>query len=264
MQHLSAIDMSPFDHSFDTTSVLAAIRAGHKGIEPPALAALDMALWTLESKIKGKPISTLLGMDHRADHSVRTYTISVCDKAEMAERIAYGQQQGFTTFKLKLDGKDDRRIIDDFRGLSDAPFAVDANQSWTDLDQSIAFAHELESRGCVLIEQPFGKDKTITTTFQLKRNIKLPVIADEACQRHGDVDSLELGYSGINVKLQKCGGLAPAYKMIKHARAKGLKILIGCMSESEIGCDAAQSLTPLCDWNDLDGKYLVKEVPFKN
>jgi L-alanine-DL-glutamate epimerase-like enolase superfamily enzyme len=259
---LSAIDLSKFDFPFDTNSLLEQIKLSHKDIEPPALAAIDMALWTLEAKMKNTTIPALLGI-HGTNKSIRTYTISVCEREEMKDRIAYGKDCGFDTFKLKFNGVDDRRMLTDFRSLSDAPFAVDANQAWTDIDESIRFAEELKTTGCLLIEQPFLKEDT-EKTLRLRITIDIPIIADEACQGYDDIDRIANAFSGVNIKLQKCGGITQAYKMIKYARSKGLKILIGCMSESEVGCTAAEVLAALCDWNDLDGKYLVKEVPFEN
>lgn len=262
MEYLSQVDLSRVSWPFDTRQVLSQIKTQHRSIEPPALAALDMALWTLEAKKKETTISSLLGIN-KHDTAIRTYTISVCDKVEMAERIAYGKERGFHTFKLKLNGVDDRQMLSDFRSLSDAPFAVDANQSWTDLNESIVLGSELLSLGCILIEQPFHRDD-IAKTLQLKNAVGLPIIADEAVQGLMDIGRIEKAFSGINVKLQKCGGISEANKIMTYARALRLKTLIGCMSESTIGCDAAETLSPICEWNDLDGRYLVKEVPFKN
>ena len=262
MACLSKLDLSKVIFPFETKQVLAEMNVRDSTMEPPAMAALDMALWTLEAKMKGTSITALLGID-AIDKAIRTYTISYCGRNEMAERIVYGRKNGFDTFKLKLNGIDDRQILKDFRSLSDAPFAVDANQAWTDLDKSIVFARELEAEGCMLIEQPFSKDDLINTQ-KLGHKLSIPIIADEACQTIEDIDTVKGYFSGINVKLQKCGGITPAFEMIKYAKSLGLQVLIGCMSESAIGCGAGEVLSPLCDWNDLDGSYLVKEVPFKN
>jgi L-alanine-DL-glutamate epimerase-like enolase superfamily enzyme len=259
---LSQLDMSEVSFPFRTDELLSSLGIMRSTMEAPAMAALDMALWTLEAKMKSTNIASLLGIES-IDKAIRTYTISYCDRNEMAERIVYGIENGFDTFKLKLNGTNDQQILDDFRSLSDAPFAVDANQSWDDIDKSIAFARKLEAAGCVLIEQPFSKDKPLHS-FKLKDSVSIPIIADEACQGNGDIKSILKGYSGVNVKIQKCGGILQAHWMIKEARRRGLKVLIGCMSESAIGCGAGEVLSPLCDWNDLDGSYLVKEVPFKN
>jgi L-alanine-DL-glutamate epimerase-like enolase superfamily enzyme len=234
----------------------------YRHMQPPALAALDMALWSLKAKLEHKPIDALLGITESLS-TPRSYTISVSDREEMSRRIEHGISLGFTFFKLKLDGLSDGQMLIDFRSLSKAAFAVDANQSWTDIGYAIEFTKELQKEGCVLIEQPFDK-KDLVLTQRLKAELSIPLIADEACQTIDDIDKIKASFSGINVKLQKCGGISPALEMIRYAKSIGLKVLIGCMSESIIGCSAGEVLSPLCDWNDLDGVYLIKEVPFSN
>ena len=232
-----------------------------KSMEPPALAALDMALWSLKAKLENTTIRALLGITETFIPP-RSYTIAVCDRDEMSQRIDHGKSHGFSFFKLKLNGSDDAQMLSDFRALTDAPFAVDANQVWTDLTYAIEFSKELERQGCVLIEQPFHRDD-LMNTGKLSSELSIPIIADEACQKLADIDRIKASFSGINVKLQKCGGITPAFEMIQYARSLGLKVLIGCMSESIVGCSAGEVLSSLCDWNDLDGPFLVKDVPFK-
>lgn len=221
----------------------------------PAKAALDMALWRLKAISNGKTLHELFGADinQKVPHS---YTIGVCDKVEMGKKIEFGLQSGFSFFKLKLTGANDKQMLSDYAALSKLPFAVDANQSWMNLDDSIDLSLMLEQLGCVLIEQPFPKDD-FQKTYGLKNRISIPLIADEACQRLGDIDKLQESFDGVNIKLQKCGGLTEAFRMIKKARELDMKILIGCMSESSVGCDAAEALAPFCDWADLDGPFLI-------
>ncbi|HPT11622.1 MAG TPA: enolase C-terminal domain-like protein, partial [Bacteroidales bacterium] len=64
-------------------------------------------------------------------------------------------------------------------------------------------------------------------------------------------------YSGINIKLMKCGGISNALKMIRIARAMDMKILVGCMTETSCAVSAAAQLSPLVDWADLDGNLLI-------
>ena len=262
MACLSAIDLSLVTYPFDTDQVLAQIKASHRTIEPPAMAAIDMALWTLEAKMKGTTIRSLLGITGTFAPP-RLYTISVCEKEEMAGRIKHGYGCGISHFKLKLNGITDWQMLKDFKTFDHSFFAVDANQSWNNLETAIILAKKLQDEGCLLLEQPFPKED-IASTLALSKRISLPICADEACQNYDDIDRVADTFTGINAKLQKCGGIAEAYRMIKHAKEKRMGVVLGCMSESAIGCDAAYALAPLCDWNDLDGKYLVKEVPFKN
>lgn len=259
MECLKRVDLSQIITTYATGEVLSALP---KTIEPPALAALDMALWTLEAKLEQTTVTKLLGITG-PDTAIRTYTIAVCHKDEMKDRLAFGKEKGFTTFKLKLNGKEDERMVADFRSLSDSPFAVDANQAWTTMEQAAKLTKLLAANGCILIEQPFRRDDVMLSR-QLKGITSLPIIADEACQGIHDIDRIAGSFDGINIKLQKCGGLLAAKALAEKAESRHMKLLIGCMSESAIGCEAAEALSPLCQWNDLDGRYLVREVPFRN
>ena len=66
-------------------------------------------------------------------------------------------------------------------------------------------------------------------------------------------------FHGINIKLCKCGGLTPARRMIATAREHGLKVMVGCMTESSVGISAAAQLAPLLDYADLDGAVLLAQ-----
>ena len=87
----------------------------------------------------------------------------------------------------------------------------------------------------------------------------LPVIADESCIIESDVEKCALRYSGINIKLTKCGGLTPALRMITKAKEMGLKVMVGCMTESSVGISAIAQLLPQLDYVDMDGAMLLKE-----
>jgi L-alanine-DL-glutamate epimerase-like enolase superfamily enzyme len=51
--------------------------------------------------------------------------------------------------------------------------------------------------------------------------------------------------------------------MIGLARALGLKVMLGCMTETSCAISAAAQLAPLCDWADLDGALLIANDPFR-
>jgi L-alanine-DL-glutamate epimerase-like enolase superfamily enzyme len=221
----------------------------------PALAALDMARWQLETKLKGKSFAELMEGEAQIKSVPHTYTLGVSEMPEMLQKISFAEQQGFTLFKLKLDGVADADVIRNFRSTGNKPFAVDVNQAWRSLEQAMPIVELLEESNCILLEQPFHKlDRELS--FQLASRTHIPIIADEACQRLNDLEEIVQAFDGVNVKLQKCGGVTPAYEQLKQIGAAQKKSLIGCMSESSIGCNAAEQLTYLCDWADLDGPYL--------
>ncbi len=225
----------------------------------PAKAALNMALWDLKSKMEQKSISSLLLIETPV-LCPRTFTLGIGSKYDMQENIDYALSCGFALFKIKLNGKRDEEIIKEFKSMSDLPFAIDANQSWTNIDHAKKFSQQLQDSGCILIEQPFSKSDRILSA-ELKSVLQIPVIADEACQTIEDISGLAESFDGINIKLQKCGGIAAAFEMINMARSQNLLVLMGCMSESTVACNAAEALSPLADWADLDGPWLIKVNP---
>jgi L-alanine-DL-glutamate epimerase-like enolase superfamily enzyme len=221
----------------------------------PALAAIDMARWDIYSQTSNQSISELAGNFFPSQEVPHTYTLGISSLQEMKDKVHFAVDNGFSIFKLKLDGTNDRMHLENFRQLSTAPFAIDGNQAWTELKQAEHILDFLESEGCFLIEQPFHKiDRALTRLLAEKTEI--PVVADEACQSITDLRELLDVFDGANVKLQKCGGITPAIQQLMCLKDAGKKALIGCMSESSIGCNAAEQLTFLCDWADLDGPYL--------
>ena len=87
-------------------------------------------------------------------------------------------------------------------------------------------------------------------------------MADEACQRLTDVRKLYGHYSGINIKLMKCTGLHEAREMVSLAQALGMKLMIGCMTETSVAIAAGAQIAPVCEWTDLDGNWLIANDVF--
>ena len=95
----------------------------------------------------------------------------------------------------------------------------------------------------------------------LRARSPLPLVADESLTKASDVPKLAEGFHGINVKLQKSGGIREALRIIETARACGLKVMLGCMVETGLGIAAGAHLAPLVDWVDLDGNLLLAQDP---
>jgi L-alanine-DL-glutamate epimerase-like enolase superfamily enzyme len=93
----------------------------------------------------------------------------------------------------------------------------------------------------------------------VKEKCVLPVIADESCIVEEDVERCAGYFHGINIKLVKCGGLTPARRMISKAKSYGLKVMVGCMTESTVGISAIAQLLPQLDYVDMDGAMLLKK-----
>jgi len=113
----------------------------------------------------------------------------------------------------------------------------------------------------VFVEQPMPKEQVDDIAW-LRERSPLPLIGDESVQRLEDVKKAHGVFDGINIKLMKCTGMREAYKMIILARALGMKVMLGCMTETSCAISAAAQLSPLVDWADLDGAVLIKNDLF--
>ena len=91
----------------------------------------------------------------------------------------------------------------------------------------------------------------------LHQRSPLPIIGDEGIRRFPDLCRAHGLYDGVNIKLMKCTGMHEAHRMIAQARTLGMKVMIGCMTETSCAISAAAQLSPLADWADLDGALLI-------
>lgn len=228
-----------------------------RSLMPPGAArnALDCALWDIEVRQQGIAAWQLAGLAEPVP--VRTaYTISLDTPDAMALAAQRARARGFTLLKCKLTGEGDRARITAVRaGAPDAQLIVDANESWAGLDL-VAEASSLAAYGVSLIEQPLPAkaDEALAGLA----NMPIPLCADESCQSLVDFDRLG-GYQAINIKLDKAGGLTEALAMAHEAKARGLKIMVGCMLASSLGIAPAFLLAQLADWVDLDGALLLAQ-----
>lgn len=219
-----------------------------------ALAALDEAAYDLWGKKRGQPVYKLLGL---AIDNLPTsnYTIGLDTIETMVAKMR--EYRDWPIFKIKLGTPDDIAIVRELRRHTSALFRVDANCAWT-ADETLANAPQLKQLGVEFIEQPLGADDCAGARRVFAESV-LPIIADESCQIEEDVERCHGLFHGINIKLCKCGGMTPARRMIARARELGMKVMIGCMTESSVGISAIGQLLPLLDYVDMDGSELIAE-----
>jgi len=190
-----------------------------------------------------------------------TYTLGVSEENKIAAKLKEGEN--FPVIKIKLDGKNDRKIISDVRTYTQKPLCVDVNQGWSDLNYATDMSCWLKEMNVLIIEQPFAK-KEIGLHEKFTEKSVLPVVADESVQTMEDLLEYGDAFSGVNIKLIKCGGFSQAVLMAEWLRLKKKRkfILVGCMSESSCGVYHASALESYADMLDLDGPYLIKNDPF--
>jgi len=223
-----------------------------------ARAALDIALHDWIGQRLAVPVHRLLGLDP-AKAPLTTFSIGI-DTPE-ATRQKVKEADAFPVLKIKVGLETDEATLDAVRSVTGKPLRVDANEGWKDKETAVRKIEWLASRGVELVEQPLPA-ALLEETAWVRERVAMPIFADEACLRASDIPKLARAYSGVNIKLDKAGGIREAQRMIHVARACGLKVMLGCMVSSSASTTAAAHLSPLVDYADLDGNLLVSNDPW--
>ena len=256
---LSRVDLSQFRDPFQLDSILAYVDSLSPG-DGAAKAAIDIALHDLVGKLIGLPWWRIWGLDAAKTPST-TFTIGI-DTPDVVRQKTRECADRFNILKVKVGLDNDKEMIRTIREVTDLPLAVDANQGWKDKEQALDEIFWLKENGVVMVEQPMAVSRVDDNAWITERS-PLPIFADEAIQRLVDVPSVKGVYHGINIKLMKCTGMREAWKMVNYARAEGLKVMVGCMTETSCAVSAAAQLSPGVDFADLDGNLLITNDPFE-
>jgi len=243
-------------------SALAAIEDAREAIEAgasradlltimPAGAArnaVDCALWDLEARLSGKAVGDPL----RPVISALTIGIDTPEAMAAAAREAGGAP----LLKVKVDAQDPAARIRAVRAVApDAALIVDPNESW-DQELLATMQDALVEARVDLLEQPVSA----TDDCWLEHFISaVPICADEAVHVAADLDRVARRYQAVNVKLDKSGGLTEALELARAARARGLKLMTGCMISSSLSIAPAFQIAMLSDFVDLDGPLWLQE-----
>ena len=254
---LSKVDLSQFNDPFKMEEILAYVDA----LEPEnraAKASVDIALHDLVGKLIGQPWYKIWGLSiDKIPQS--SFTIGIDTPEVVKQKIK--EADDYKVIKIKLGLDNDKEMIDIIRQCTDRPICVDANRGWKTKEQAMEVIEYLADKNCLFIEQPMMEDKLDDTAWIRERS-PIPIIADEVFHRLPDIVKLKDYYDGINIKLMKSTGMSEAYKMVTLARAFGMKIMCGCMTETSCAIAAAAQLSPLIDWTDLDGNVLIADDIF--
>ena len=225
-----------------------------------AKAAVDIALHDLVGKIIGAPWHRIWGLNKEKAPST-TFTIGI-DTAEVVKQKTQECANQFNILKVKLGRENDKEMIETIRSVTDLPIAVDVNQGWKDRQMALDMILWLKEKGIVMVEQPMPKEQLDDIAWVTEQS-PLPIFADESIQRLKDIRNVEGAFTGINIKLMKCTGMREAWKMLNYARARNMKVMIGCMTETSCAVSAAAQLSPAVDFADLDGNLLIANDRFK-
>ncbi len=223
-------------------------------------AAIDIALLDWVGQKLGIPVYRLFGLDP-ADAPTTTFSIGV-DTPEMTRQKVEEAAQ-FPVLKIKMGIGKDEDTLKAIRAVTKKPLRVDANEGWTTKEEAVQKINWLAQDGGVeFVEQPMPAAKTDDIKW-VRERVKLPIIADESCTEASLIPHLhEVGFDGINVKLDKAGGVLEAKRWISIAKSLGMKTMLGCMVSSSVSVTAAAHLSPVVDYADLDGNLLISNDPF--
>lgn len=255
---LSRVNLEQFNGPFCIEDIMSYLDTLSEG-DNAAKAAVDIALHDLVGKLLGAPWYKIWGLNPEKTPNT-TYTIGI-DTEEMMKTKTIEVAGKFNILKVKVGTDRDKEMIRAIREVTDLPIAVDANQGWKDKYLALDMINWLNEQGIVMIEQPMPKEMLDETAW-VTENSPLPVFADESIQRLKDITAIKGAFSGINIKLMKCTGMREAWKMLNYARAEGMKVMIGCMTETSCAVSAAAQLSPAVDFADLDGNLLISNDRF--
>ena len=190
------------------------------------------------------------------------------DLEALRKWMAYTLKSRFTVFKLKVSGDitSDKGLLSEVDGflrnhIDAFTIRLDGNQGFTDKTY-LKFLDFLSSRNYPidLFEQPLPKDD-YKGLKEIKKRSFVPVILDEtifneADLKHAVEDDL---CHGINIKIAK-SGINESLRLYKGAKKNGLKLMMGCMTETITGLSAGINFaagTGGFDYIDLDAIHFL-------
>ena len=227
--------------------------------EYAAKAALDIALLDWTGQSLGIPVHQLLGIDPNAA-PVTTFSIGIDDPAATRKKVE--EADAFPVLKIKVGLGKDEATIEAVRAVTNKPLRTDANEGYKTKEEAVERINFLDKHGVEFIEQPLAAANLEDMNW-IRKRVHMPIFADEACLHLNDVAKVAPHFDGVNVKVDKAGGLLAALRMIELARSLGLKVMIGCMVSSSVAVTGAAQLSPLVDYADLDGNLLISNDPYE-
>ncbi len=251
-----------------------------KSIQSPSLrAAIDFAYHDILGQVKGVPCYQLYSEHAYTVPNSVTVFIKKNEEETINEAIRIiSLYPDLKVMKIKLSGKDDVERCSAIRHAvnKDIAYVLDANQGFDDPEESVHTLNKIIKilGKVILIEQPCPKDD-LSKMKHVKDNIKGSMIfADESATDIKSVEKIihEQAADGVNIKLQKCGGIYPAKKIADLCCQAGLKIMTGQMIEGPIATTASvhfavstqnMVITDLDMDLDLE-KHINNSADFKN
>lgn len=206
--------------------------------------AFDMALHDGLSHSKNIPLFKLYSEKPKpVPNSVTVFLKETVEETKNEVQRILELYPALTILKIKLKGRDDIERCKIIKStVPDAmQFVLDANQAFKDVKEGERVLTEIGAilKKVLLVEEPCARRSYSDLKF-LHDNIDIPIFADESCSNEEDLKRLihERCVSGINIKLQKAGGIRAAKRLASMAAVNNLSIMVGQMFETAISTAA--------------------------
>ena len=201
---------------------------------PMAKAGLELALWDLFAKAKGKPLWKIYGGEKQEIPA--GVSVGIQDSVEqLLDRIRSFLDEGYQRIKIKIKPEWDVRICEEVRKeFPDIRLQVDANGAYSLKDRETL--KKLDDFDLLMIEQPFPA-YDLWDHSRLQMEMKTPLCLDESAVSQDIVrKALEMGSCRIiNIKVGRVGGIVEAIKIHDFCQQKNVPVWCGGMLESGIG-----------------------------
>ena len=222
-------------------------------------AGLHTALIDLIGKKRQLPVRKMLDI-RNSKSPITLMTLGISSLDQVGPKLS--ELPASDALKLKVGDAESGARIRLVSQLDRKRLFIDGNQGLKSVQEVKALLQGIDPKRIIGLEQPFGPAAE-DQNLDLSRTLELDVFADESIQNMGELEAKASKFTGVNLKLMKCGGLDRAKAMADRARELGLKVMLGSMSESSLGCTAMAQLAGEADIVDLDGPWLVKNDPFQ-
>lgn len=199
-----------------------------------AKAALENAVWHLESVARNVPLHRLLG--GTLDEIPCGVSLGIQTSIDrLVALVGKEVGAGYQRIKLKIKpGKDVTVLREVRRRFPEIKLSVDANSAYSLAD--VDHLKQFDDFGLLMMEQPLEWDDMYRHS-RLQAQIATPICLDESIHhlRHAEA-AVETGACRVvNIKLGRVGGHTEAGRIQAYCAGRGIPVWCGGMIESGIG-----------------------------